>query len=156
MAWTYDPTNIDKSTASGRLNAVRLLVGDTDTANQQTQDEEITFALSESNDQIYYAAAWVARSIASQYSRLVNIDLDGQLQEDYSDLAAQYYRLADDIEYQGKKNSGALGMVAGGINVTDMEANRKNTTRVQPSFRRDQFDNPPDGSSNYYYDYQRD
>ena len=30
MAWSYDPTDLDTTTASGRLNTVRLLVGDTD------------------------------------------------------------------------------------------------------------------------------
>jgi len=151
LAWTYDATNLSKETASGRLNAVRFLVGDTDTNDQQVQDEEITFALSESNNQIYYAAAWTARGIASKYSRLVTIDLDGQLREDYSDLASQYYKLADDIEYQGKKNSGALGMVAGGIDKATVDANRQDTTRVQPSFWRDQFKNPPGYSPNYDY-----
>jgi hypothetical protein len=47
MAWSYDPTDLDNTTASGRLNIVRLLVGDTDTVDQQVQNEEITFGLSE-------------------------------------------------------------------------------------------------------------
>ena len=154
MAWSYDPTDLDTSTASGRLNSVRLLVGDTDTNDQQVQNEEITFALSETGNSIYYAWAWVARAIANKYARQVNIDLDGQLSADYSDLATNYSKLADRLEYQGKKTSGAMGMVAGGLSRADMEAVRSNTDRVQPSFRRDQFDNPPDGSSYYYYDYQ--
>lgn len=153
MTWTYDPTNAGTDSAAERLDAVRLLVGDTDTNEQQVQDEEIEFALIQSKDNIYYAASLVARVLASKYSRRVNIDLDGQLREDYSDLSKHYYRLADDLEYQGKKISGGMGMIAGGINRTEVEANRENTNRVQPSFRRDQFDNPPDGSSNYYYDY---
>ena len=72
MAWSYDPTDLDKDTASGRLNTVRLLVGDTDTSDQQAQNEEITFALSETNNNVYYAASWVARTVASQYARKVN------------------------------------------------------------------------------------
>ena len=42
MAWSYDPTDLDTTTASGRLNTVRLLVGDTDTLDQQKENEEIT------------------------------------------------------------------------------------------------------------------
>ena len=42
MAWSYNPTDLDTLTASGRINTVRLLVGDTDTTDQQVQNEEIT------------------------------------------------------------------------------------------------------------------
>jgi hypothetical protein len=69
MSWSYDPTNLDTATVAGRLNTVRLLVGDTDTTDQQVQDEEIVFALTETNNNIYAASSWVARTIASQYSR---------------------------------------------------------------------------------------
>ena len=31
MAWNYDETDLTTDTASGRVNSVRLLVGDTDT-----------------------------------------------------------------------------------------------------------------------------
>ena len=69
MAWSYDPTDLDTTTASGRLNTVRLLVGDTETLDQQTQNEEIVFSLSENGNNTYYSAAWIARAIASKYSR---------------------------------------------------------------------------------------
>ena len=49
MAWSYDATDLGTGTASGRLNSVRLLVGDTDTTDQQVQNEEIT--LCSSSDQ---------------------------------------------------------------------------------------------------------
>ena len=155
MTWTYDPTNAGTSTAAERLDAVRLLVGDTDTNDQQVQDEEIAFALSESNDNVYYAAAWVARAIAGKYARQVNIDLDGQLSADYSDLAEQYNRLADQLEYQGLKTGGGLGIKAGGITKTEIEIAREQTNRVKPSFRRDRFWNPPsyDGMDFGYEDY---
>lgn len=150
MSWNYDANNIGKSTASQRLNAVRLLVGDTDTNDQQAQDEEIAFALSETNSNVYSAAAWVARSIASQYSRKVNTSLDGALSADYSDLAGQYTRLADDLEYQGKKAGALVGIKAGGISKVKVDGVRANTDRIKPSFRRDQFRNPPSYSGDDY------
>ena len=147
MAWSYDPTDLDTTTASGRLNTVRLLVGDTDTVDQQVQNEEITFSLSENGNNIYYAAAWSARNIASKYSRKVNTSLDGALKADYSDLAKQYRTLADDLEYQGKTNgsgsSVGIGVLAGGITKTGIETVRENTDRIEGSFRRDRFKNPP-------------
>ena len=124
MAWSYDPTDLDTTTASGRLNTVRLLIGDTDTVDQQ-----------------------VARAIASKCSRKVNTSLDGALKADYSDLAKQYRTLADDLEYQGKTNgsgsSVGIGVLAGGITKTGIETVRENTDRIEGSFRRDRFKNPP-------------
>ena len=143
MTWTYDPTNAGTGNAAARLDAVRLLVGDTNTNDQQVQDEEIAFALSESNDNVYYAAAWVARAIAGKYARQVTTELDGQLSVEYSDLAKQYSKLADQLEYQSLKTGGGLGIKAGGITKTDIEIAREQTNRVKPTFRRDRFWNPP-------------
>ena len=150
MAWSYDPTDLDTSTSSGRLNSVRLLVGDTDTTDQQVQNEEITFALTETGNNIYAAASWVARTIASQYSRRVNTTLDGALSADYTDLAAQYFKLAEDLEYRGKTNGAVLGVAAGGLTISDINAVRANTNRVDGSFRRDRFRNPPGYESPEY------
>lgn len=150
MAWSYDPTDLDTSTSSGRLNSVRLLVGDTDTTDQQVQNEEITFALTETANNIYAAASWVARTIASQYSRRVNTTLDGALSADYTDLAAQYFKLAEDLEYRGKTNGAVLGVAAGGLTISDIQAVRANTNRVEGSFRRDRFRNPPGYESPEY------
>jgi hypothetical protein len=143
MAWSYDPTDLDNTTASGRLNIVRLLVGDTDTIDQQVQDEEIVFGLSDNGDNTYLSAAWVARAIASKYSRLVTTSLSGALSSDYSDLAKQYQTLADQLEYQAKTNGAAVGILAGGITKSGVEAVRANTNRIEGSFRRDRFKNPP-------------
>lgn len=143
MAWSYDSSDLDTDTSSGRINVVRLLVGDTDTTDQQVQNEEITFALSENGNNVYFAAGWVARAISSKYSRKVNTQLDGALSADYSDLAKHYSSLADRLEYQGKKSSAGLSVKAGGITISGVEAVRENTNRIEGSFRRDRFHNPP-------------
>ena len=149
MSWSYDETALGTSTASERLNSVRLLVGDTDTNDQQVQDEEITFALSQTGDNIYYAAAWVARTLASKYSRLVDTDLDGILAESYSQLQVHYKTLAGELEFQGKKAGATLGVAAGGISKATMEAVEDNTDRVKPRIRRDQFLYDSDYISDY-------
>lgn len=143
MAWSYDASDLDTTTASGRLNTVRLLLGDTDTLDQQVQNEEITFSLSQTNDNVYFAAAWLARTVASQYARKVNVSLDGSLSADYSDLAKQYTSLAETLEYQGKKAGVIIGVVAGGLTKSDINSVRTNTDRIEGSFRRDRFRNPP-------------
>ena len=150
MSWSYDPTNLDTATVAGRLNTVRLLVGDTNTNDQQVQNEEIIFALSESGNNVYSSAGWVARTIASQYARRVNTTLDGALSADYSDLAEQYYKLAEDLEYRGKTTGAVLCAAAVGITISDINAVRVNTNRVEGSFRRDRFRNPPGYESPEY------
>lgn len=143
MAWSYDSSDLDTTTASGRLNTVRLLVGDTDTQDQQVQDEEITFGLAQNGNNVYYSAGWIARTISSQYARKVNTSLDGAIKADYSDLMKHYSTLADNLEYQGKTSGAAVGILAGGITQSGIEAVRANTNRVEGSFRRDRFKNPP-------------
>lgn len=140
--WSYSASNLNTTTSSGRLNTVRLLIGDTNSSDELVQDEEILFALSQSNNNIYTAAAWVCRVIASKFSRMVNTTLDGALSADYSDRSKQYQVLAVQIENQGKKTSGkSLGVFAGGISVASVTLANSDPDRVKPAFRVGQFDN---------------
>ena len=150
MAWSYDATDLGTSTASGRLNSVRLLVGDTDTNDQQVQNEEITFALAQTSNNIYQAGAWTARTIAAQYSRRVTQNLSGALSADYSDLQNHYTSLAETLEHQGKKSGAVVGIKAGGISIATVDNVRQDTDRIAPSFRRDRFRNPPSYSGDDY------
>lgn len=142
MSWSYSATDLNTTTSSGRINTVRLLVGDTDTTDQLVQNEEITFALSQTGDNVYYAAVWICRAIAAKFSRMVTTTLDGALSANYSDKAKQYNQLAIQVEAQGKKTSGkALGISAGGISVAAMDLANATTDRVPPAFGVTQFDN---------------
>jgi len=142
MSWSYSVTDLNTTTTSGRLNTVRLLVGDTEEADQLAQNEEILFALSQTGNNVYYAAVWVCRAVAAKFSRMVTTTLDGALSANYSDKAKQYNQLAVQVEAQGKKTSGkSLGVFGGGISVVDVEAVRVNPDRVKPAFTVGQFDN---------------
>ena len=148
--FTYDIDDLGTTTASGRRNAVRFLVGDTDVLDVQAKDEEIAFALAQCSDNIHHAAAYVCRTIAAKYARRVDTELDGALSASYSDLHTHYISLADTLEAEAKKQSG-LGVKAGGISEAAISVVRQDTDRVTPSFRRDRFRNPPnyDGSAEY-------
>jgi hypothetical protein len=150
MAWSYEETDLRTTTASGRLNTVRLLLGDTDSNDQQVQNEEIAFALAQNNNNVYYAGAWCARIVAAKYSRKVTTSIDNAISADYSDLAKQYNKLAESLEYQGKKSGAVVGIKAGGITKSGVDAIRANTNRITPSFRRDRFRNPPSYSGEDY------
>jgi hypothetical protein len=146
MSWSYSPSDLNTTTASGRLNTARLLVGDTDSTDPLVQNEEILFALSQTGNNVYYAAVWICRTIAAKFSRMVTTTLDGSLSANYSDKAKQYNQLAVQIEAQGKKTSGkALGVSAGGISVAAMNVVNATTDRVKPAFSINQFDNPEAG-----------
>lgn len=142
MAWTYNPSDLNTTTTNGRLYTVRLLVGDTETTDQLVQDEEITFALSQVGNNVYFAASYVCKLIAAKFSRMVDTQLDGALRANYSDRSKQYNLLALQIESLGKKTSGkALGVFAGGISVTEVNNAENYPDRVDPAFVIGQFDN---------------
>ena len=148
MAWSYDASNLNTTTASGRLNSVRFLVGDTDTSDQLVQNEEINFGLSQTGDDIYKAASWVCRGIVAKFSRLVDTTLDGALSAKYSDKVKQYQTLASQIENQGKKVSGkSLGVFAGGVSISDMGVANEDTDRFVPAFGINTFDNVEAGDN---------
>lgn len=138
--WTYDPTTLGTTTAEERRNSVRFLVGDTDTSDQQTQDEEIAFALSQTGDNVYHAGAFIAEAIAAKFARLVTSEVDRTLRVRYSDMQAQYRALAQDLREQGRR-FGGLTISAGGINVNEMEIARDNPLRPLATYRGE-FDYP--------------
>ena len=63
MSFSYDDTDLTTDTASGRLNATRLLLGDTNSSDPQVQDAEVNFALLQNGDNVYFSAAWLARCL---------------------------------------------------------------------------------------------
>jgi hypothetical protein len=65
----------------------------------------------EVGDNAYFAASYVADTIAAKYSRRVTTKLDGALSAEYSDLADQYRKLSVFLRQQGQKYSGgSLGI----------------------------------------------
>ena len=140
MAWTYNSSDLDTTTSSGRLNSVRLLIGDVDTTDQQLQDEEINFSLAQNNSNIYYSASFCCHMLESKYARLVDTQIDGRsVSVSYSDRSAHYAKLAIQLADLGKRVSGtSLGAFAGGISNAAMGVADSNTDRPS-TFKRDQF-----------------
>jgi hypothetical protein len=143
MTWTYEGAP-GTTTSATRRDAVRLLVGDTDTTDQQVTDEEIAFALSQTSDDIYNAGALMCRTIAGKYSRLVDTSIES-VSSSYSQRAKQYSELAVRLVKEGKRlGSVGLGVpVAGGMSISEMAGVEDDTDRVPSAFRVDQFSNPP-------------
>ena len=140
MAWTYDPTNLDSSTDTGRRDIVRFLLGDTDFTDQQVTNEEVLFALDLNSNDTYRSASWLASRVAAKYARYVDTDLDGQLAESYSQLHKHYTALAAQLSKEAGSFGGNLMAYAGGINKTDMEIALRDPKRPR-GFYIGQFDN---------------
>jgi hypothetical protein len=139
MTWTYNPYFLTSaSNAMSATTKLRLLVGDTDEADQQLQDEEIGWVAS-LQSVLNYAAADCADLIASKYARqcsTVNGALRitaSQRQEHYSAMAKRL-RANGPGSLPGGDNGGAVlaDAYVGGISRTDVDELKSDTDNILP------------------------
>lgn len=136
MTWSYSGNPKDNN-----KDAVRFLVGDTDSDEELIQDEEILFIL-DTETNIYRAAANVAESIAAMFSRKADVSI-GDYSESLSQQADNYLKLAERLRKTARKNIQFKGIpFAGGISKTDKEITQKDTDRVKPAFKRNLQNHP--------------
>ena len=129
MTWTYSSTDI-----STNLAKVRLLIGDTATADQQMTDEEINFFID--NEQTIYMAAYrCALALSAHYARRVDKEM-GDLKLLASQRQRHYIRLAEQLL---KKNVPGIPS-AGGVWQSEKDNLEDNTDWVKPSFKLGMMD----------------
>jgi hypothetical protein len=134
MTWSYTITDLATSTK----DQVRFLIGDTLTTDQQLQDEEIVFAISQ-RASVWGAAAECCRSLASKFARSVDTAA-GASKQSYSQLAKAYTIKTN--EFESRAAMGGAGMpYAGGISIADKLAQEQNEDRVSPQFQVGMDDN---------------
>lgn len=152
MAWTYSNSELNTTTETGRLNTVRLLIGDIISTDPLLQDEEITFALEQAGQSVYGAASWACRVIAAGFARLVDTQLDGALESKYSDRIKHYTLMSQQLMDLGKSVGGkGMGVFGGGISNIAIRTAEADVDRPSPAFKRNQFVGP-DGAG-YYPEY---
>lgn len=143
MTWTYNAASLPLSD----LYKVRFLIGDTDSARPQLQDEEIDWVLTE-QAVVTYAAASCAEMLASKYAFLVNTE-NSELRvsaaarhKHYLELAERLRRSAGDLP--GGDGSGVLlaTAYAGGVDRAAKETLDGDTSLVRPAFGIGQDDDP--------------
>lgn len=100
MTWTYDgqPETLPR-------DAVRLLVGDTDDADQLAQDADIAFALAENDGNVYFAAADVADMLSARFTRSVDLNVEG-LGAQFARRAVAFAELAARLRQMGRSRRG--------------------------------------------------
>jgi hypothetical protein len=136
MGWTYDPSALMTSP----LYQVRLLIGDTNNADELLQDEEINFQIAQEGN-IYFSAAACCRSLVAKFGRLVDKGV-GSLHLSASQKGKQYAEMALSLRMRGTVDA---GIFAGGLSIAGKAAVEQNSDRVSPIFTRDQF-SPPSSS----------
>lgn len=153
MAWTYDATQFNSTTAGtytgstvGIRYQIRFVVQDVNTNRQLMQDAELDW-LQTQEDNIYMAAA-AACDILVAKAGSVKMKKVGPLELDYD---VEFYRgLGARLRARGLTYQAAY---AGGISISDKQTQEDNADAAVPFFFRGfvdnpQADNPSPGTSN--------
>lgn len=115
MTWTYDPANV----GTDNKDQLRLLVGDTDTTDQQMQDEELTWYATmfpaQSGKPLYLAAAAVCDALAMKYAREMDNSV-GPLSESASQQHQHYLTLGQTLRTMYA--TGGKGVIPGSLAAT--------------------------------------
>lgn len=117
---------------------VRFLIGDTDSKDPLLQDEEILWVLTQYNNSPMNAAIRCCESIVAKFSRLANESV-GQVRIDFKQKAEGYTKMMTILK--GRLATEDAAPYAGGISVSDKQANVQNTDRVKPDFRKHMMEN---------------
>jgi hypothetical protein len=126
VSWSYDQA---LSTARDR---VRFLIGDTDSAEPQFQDEELDYLLTDAVSETA-AAVTAVQGLIAKYSRRVDRQV-GSLKISSSKMVENYTALLKTLTTSAAAGRGYP--TAGGVYQSEKDAAAANDTLVQPSIRR--------------------
>lgn len=129
--YSGDPSYSDK-------DAVRFLLEDTDTANFQFTDAELSYLLTQFPDPLF-AASRAAKTLSLRYSKSADKQV-GDLRISYSARAKAFMDLANDLEVRASISD--LQIFAGGVYLADKQTNEQDTSLARPAFRRGMTDAP--------------
>jgi len=130
------------SDLSTELNQVRRLIGDVNSTGVIFSDEEIGFYIDQEAN-IYGAASVACESLQAKFAGGVSKTV-GKLSIELQQRVTHYKDLAETYKAKSKMKGG-IQLFAGGLSISQKEAERSNTDRVDPSFRRDFMDLPGTG-----------
>jgi hypothetical protein len=123
------------------LDALRFLIGDTDSADAQLTDEELSYLLTQHDDSVRHAGLSACRRLIAKYSRCVD-QRTGDIDVKYSQRVSQLRSLMVDIR-EGLVPS----VYAGGISKADIEAVQDDDDRQGPMFALGMLDYPSDADT---------
>lgn len=132
MSWNY----VDPSASA--KDAVRFLVGDTDSSDQLLQDEEINWILGFYNNAPMNAAVRACEAIMTKFARMAD-ETVGQVRVEYSQKSKAYRDMR--LELQRRLATEDAVPFAGGISKGQKRTEELNQDRVKPSFTRHMMEN---------------
>jgi hypothetical protein len=130
MAWTYSGNPL-----ASPVDEVHYRLGDVNPANPISTDEECAFALAEHRGNTYLAAAALAETKALEFLYRPTTVKKGDRTTSYTDQAAAFMTLARQLRTNASLKTTTL--YAGGLDVTEKDADRQDTNAVQPFARKD-------------------
>lgn len=142
MAWTYS----GNPSASTR-DAVRFVIGDTDTTDQLLQDAEIDYMITE-HGTIRMAASESCRAIAAKFARLMSRSIGG-LSADFSAKHRQYLAMAESL--LTAEDAYPVSPFLSGWNSAAKEAVELQQDRETTFARKGDMDNPRANAVDDYY-----
>lgn len=136
--WTYTGNPADSS-----KDRVRWLCGDTLDSDPQVSDEEIAAAVADEAN-VYDAAALVCDHLSARFAREAQRSLSAggglNTSVSLSERSKAYAARAKVLRDKGATY--AVGVHAGGISRSAVEANESDTDLVQPGFYVGMFEDP--------------
>jgi hypothetical protein len=129
MSWTYsgDP---QKSTK----DAVRFLVGDTNSDEQLATDEEILFALSTGGDNMWVAASFIADALATKFATMADSEEIGPIKVQYTNRVQQYTLKAKALAAKTYQFA-QINVYGGGIDIQDKVTQAQDETLTGSNIR---------------------
>jgi len=145
MTWTYGGDPSDNA-----RDAIRFLIGDTDTTDQLLTDEEIAWVNTEASGTstgttaLYDAAYRCCLTVASKLAREADKQI-GDLSVSMSQRAKAYREQAASLKELSGREGGVPIPYAGGITISDKDIDEQNSDLFRSWFSSGQFENVRDG-----------
>lgn len=136
MNFLYDPLEADD------VSRVRGIIGDTDIATGQLDDETITTILT-TKGSVALAAIECVRRLILKYARQPDVRF-GPSSVSGSQIAKQYREALRDLQ---RAAASSAAPYVGGISKADKDSVSSNTDRVEPAFTKTMFEYQGDAAA---------
>jgi hypothetical protein len=130
MSWTYSGNPM-----ASPVDETHFRLGDVNPSMPLATDEECAFALAEHGGNTYLAAAALAESKALEFLYRPTMVKKGDRMTSYADQAQAFLTLARQLRNNASMKTTSL--YAGGIDVSEKNAERRDTSLVPPFARSD-------------------
>jgi hypothetical protein len=122
------------SPAASPVDATHFYLGDTDPNNPLSTDEECAFALCQYGQNPMLAAAYLAETKALTFATRPQMVRKGDRMTQYGDAVQGFLTLAKTLRMQA--SLATTTVYAGGLSVSEKDADRRNTDLPQPFARK--------------------